>query len=82
MTGCNCHESANGRILALVSEPTFENNRMTRYIPAYYYQQLSLDQSKPLLNHATQVAQPPGSVFKIVTGIGAINEKWFRLISI
>lgn len=64
-----------GEILALVSEPTFENNRMTRYIPAYYYQQLSLDQSKPLLNHATQVAQPPGSVFKIVTGIGAINEK-------
>jgi len=64
-----------GEVLALVSEPTFENNRMTRYIPAYYYQQLSIDQSKPLLNHVTQVAQPPGSVFKIVTGIGAINEK-------
>ncbi len=64
-----------GEVLALVSEPTFENNRMTRYIPSYYYQQLSLDQSKPLLNHVTQVAQPPGSVFKIVTGIGAINEK-------
>ncbi len=64
-----------GEVLALVSEPTFENNRMTRYIPAYYYQQLSLDQSKPLLNHVTQVAQPPGSVFKIVTGLGAINER-------
>ena len=47
---------------------------MTRYIPAYYYEQLSLSQSKPLLNHITQVAQPPGSVFKIVTGIGVMNE--------
>ncbi len=63
-----------GEILGLVSEPTFENNRMTRYIPAYYYEQLSLSQSKPLLNHITQVAQPPGSVFKIVTGIGVMNE--------
>lgn len=64
-----------GEILGLVSEPTFENNRMTRYIPAYYYEQLTVSQSKPLLNHITQVAQPPGSVFKIVTGIGAMNER-------
>ena len=63
-----------GEVLAMVSEPSYENNRMTRYIPAYYYQQLSVDQSRPLMNHATQVAQPPGSVFKIVTGIGAMNE--------
>ena len=64
-----------GEVLAMVSEPSYENNRMTRYIPAYYYQQLSVDQSRPLMNHATQVAQPPGSVFKIVTGIGAMNER-------
>ncbi len=63
-----------GEVYAMVSEPTYENNRMTRYIPAYYYNQLSVDQSKPLMNAAVQVAQPPGSVFKIVTGIGAINE--------
>ncbi len=64
-----------GEVLAMVSEPTYENNRMTRYIPAYYYNQLSVDQSKPLMNHAIQVSQPPGSVFKIITGIGAMNEK-------
>ena len=46
-----------GEILGLVSEPTFENNRMTRYIPAYYYEQLSLSQSKPLLNHTTQIEE-------------------------
>ncbi len=27
------------------------------------------------MNHSIQIAQPPGSVFKIVTGIGAINER-------
>jgi penicillin-binding protein 2 len=38
-----------GEILALVSYPTYENNRMARYIPAYYYQQLSADPNRPLL---------------------------------
>ncbi|MEA4908071.1 MAG: hypothetical protein VB089_10635, partial [Anaerolineaceae bacterium] len=30
-----------GEILALVSYPTYENNRMARIIPAYYYEQLT-----------------------------------------
>ncbi len=63
-----------GEILALVSYPKYENNRMARYIPAYYYQQLSNDPNKPLLNHAISAEYPPGSVYKIVTAIGAINE--------
>jgi penicillin-binding protein 2 len=29
-----------GEILSLVSQPTYENNRMARFIPAYYYEQL------------------------------------------
>ena len=30
-----------GEILAMVSYPTYENNRMARFIPAYYYNQLT-----------------------------------------
>lgn len=63
-----------GEILALVSYPTYENNRMARYIPAYYYQQLSADPNRPLFNHAISAEHPPGSVYKIVTAIGALNE--------
>lgn len=64
-----------GEILALVSEPTYENNRFARYIPGDYYTQLvSDDRGKPLINHAIQLAFPPGSTFKLVTGIGAMNE--------
>ena len=37
-----------GEILALVSYPTFENNRMARMIPAYYYEQLTADPDLPL----------------------------------
>lgn len=63
-----------GEILALVSQPTYENNRMARVIPSYYYEQLSRDQNKPLFNHAISAEQPPGSVFKMAGAIGALNE--------
>ena len=63
-----------GEILALVSYPKYENNRMTRFIPAYYYQQLSADPNRPLFNHAISAEHPPGSVYKIVPAIGALNE--------
>ncbi|HAF61040.1 MAG TPA: penicillin-binding protein 2 [Anaerolineaceae bacterium] len=63
-----------GEILSLVSYPTYENNRMARFIPAYYYEQLSADPNRPLFNHAISAEHPPGSVYKIVTAIGAINE--------
>jgi penicillin-binding protein 2 len=63
-----------GEILAMVSYPTYENNRMTRVIPAYYYNQLSQDPLHPMLNHAISAELPPGSVYKMAAAIGALNE--------
>ncbi|MCD6424293.1 MAG: penicillin-binding protein 2 [Anaerolineales bacterium] len=63
-----------GEILAMVSYPTYENNRMARIIPAYYYQQLNLDVRNPLVNQAVGAELPAGSVFKITTALGALNE--------
>ena len=63
-----------GEILSMVSFPTYENNRMARIIPAYYYQQLLADVRDPLLNHAVGAELPAGSVFKISTAVGALNE--------
>lgn len=63
-----------GEVLAMVSYPTYENNRLARFIPAYYYQQLSEDPRKPLLNNAVSSEYPPGSVFKLSTATGALNE--------
>jgi penicillin-binding protein 2 len=63
-----------GEILAMVSYPTYENNRMAKVIPSYYYQQLFADPDHPLLNHAVSAEYPPGSVFKMGAAIGALNE--------
>ncbi len=63
-----------GEILAMVSYPNYENNRLERIIPAYYYNQLVNDPLKPMLNYAISAEQPPGSVYKIAAAIGALNE--------
>jgi penicillin-binding protein 2 len=63
-----------GEILAMVSYPTFENNRMARFIPGYYYDQLSQDPRRPLVNNAISAELAPGSVFKLSTATGAFNE--------
>ena len=63
-----------GEILAMVSYPSYENNRMAREISGYYYEQLRLDERLPLLNHAVGDQLPAGSVFKLVTATGALNE--------
>ncbi|MCL4268092.1 MAG: hypothetical protein KJZ72_01040 [Anaerolineales bacterium] len=63
-----------GEILAMVSYPTYENNRLARIIPAYYYEQLSQDPRRPLLNNAISAEYPPGSTFKLSTATGAFNE--------
>jgi penicillin-binding protein 2 len=63
-----------GEILAMVSYPGYENNRFARIIPGYYLEQLNTDGREPLLNHAIQAERPSGSVFKLVTATGALNE--------
>lgn len=64
-----------GEILAMVSLPTYENNRLARVIPFDYYTQLeSNERGNPLVNHAIQSEFPPGSTFKMVTAVGALNE--------
>lgn len=63
-----------GEILAMVSYPSYENNRFARQIPGDYYEQLVEDPAKPLLNKAISGEYPPGSVFKMPTAIGALNE--------
>jgi penicillin-binding protein 2 len=63
-----------GEILTMVSYPSYENNRMSRFIPSYYYNQLQEDPHLPLLNKAISGEYPPGSVFKMATAVGILNE--------
>ena len=63
-----------GEVLAMVSIPTYNNQQFSRYIPIDYYNELVNDVSKPLLNHAIGGTYPPGSIFKLNTAVGALNE--------
>ena len=63
-----------GEILSMASYPTYENNRMARLIPGDYYEQLLNDPYRPLFNHAISAEHPPGSVYKMASAIGALNE--------
>jgi penicillin-binding protein 2 len=64
-----------GEILAMVTLPTYENNRLARFIPLEYYVGLEENErGNPLVNHTIASEFPPGSTFKMVTAIGALNE--------
>jgi len=63
-----------GEILAMVSWPTYDNNRFARGIEFEYYDQLAHDPIYPLLNHAVNILYPPGSVFKVLTASAALEE--------
>jgi len=67
-----------GELLFMVSYPNYENNRMAQIIPGYYYEQLSIDEAKPLVNKAISSELPPGSVFKMVPALGVLNEDIVR----
>lgn len=61
----------NGEILALVSYPGYDNNRINN---SEYYARLNSDLSRPLWDYATQQTSAPGSTFKMVTAAASLEE--------
>jgi len=64
-----------GEILAMVSLPTYDNNKFARGISTADYQKLLANKDKPLLNHAIQAHYAPGSTYKLVTGTGGLADR-------
>ncbi|MBE5883337.1 MAG: penicillin-binding protein [Lachnospiraceae bacterium] len=63
-----------GQVLAMVSYPGYDNNKMANSIDAEYYAKLNADKSNPWLNYATQSALAPGSTFKMVSATAGLME--------
>lgn len=63
-----------GEILAMASEPAFDPNMYVPYVDAALYVKLVKDPFNPLFPRAFRAAYPPGSTFKIVTGLAALND--------
>lgn len=64
-----------GEILALVSYPGYDNNRLANTMDAAYWARLREDRSNPLYNYATQEKTAPGSTFKIVSSTAGLAEQ-------
>jgi penicillin-binding protein 2 len=64
----------NGEILALVNRPSFSPNIFANGISSSDWQRLSSDADYPLTNRSVQGLYSPGSIFKVVTAIAALEE--------
>lgn len=63
-----------GDVLAIVTYPGYDNNKMANSIDAEYYAQLNADKSNPQYNYAAQYAAAPGSTFKMLTAAAGLME--------
>ncbi|HQU69162.1 MAG TPA: penicillin-binding protein 2 [Albidovulum sp.] len=63
----------NGDILAISSAPSFDANLFVRGISGADYSKLTENERRPLADKSVQGAYPPGSTFKIVTSLAALE---------
>lgn len=70
-----------GQVLALVSYPGYDNNKLANSIDAEYFAKLNADKSYPWNNYATQYKAAPGSTFKMLTASAGLMEGVISLSS-
>ncbi len=71
---CVIMDPQTGELLACVTYPGYDTNRLSNSMDAAYYNRLLTDQSLPLYNNATQQTTAPGSTFKMVTAAAGLTE--------
>ena len=63
----------NGEILASVSIPAYDNNAFIQGVSTQQMRAWNSDERRPLVNKAIGDIYPPGSTFKLVTGLSALS---------
>lgn len=63
-----------GKVLAMVSYPSYDNNKFANQVDSDYYAKVSTSSASMLLNRATQQKTAPGSTFKMVSATAALEE--------
>ncbi|NBH81752.1 penicillin-binding protein [bacterium C-53] len=71
---CVVTKAQTGEVLACVTYPSYDNNRLANTIDAEYYNSLTTDLSNPLYSYATQQRTAPGSTFKLVSAVAGLQE--------
>ncbi|OBJ78127.1 penicillin-binding protein [Mycobacterium gordonae] len=70
-------EPSTGRILAMVSSPSYDPNLLASHNPdiqAQTWQSLRDNPDNPLINRAISETYPPGSTFKVITTAAALQS--------
>lgn len=67
-------EPSTGQILAMVSSPSYDPNELVGRKRGTRYSELLNDTDKPLINRAISGVYPPGSTFKMVNGLIALQS--------
>lgn len=67
-------EPATGEVLAMVSAPGFSPSQLVGPDRGRYYRKLVKDPTKPLFNRAIKATYRPGSIWKMVQGLIALDE--------
>jgi penicillin-binding protein 2 len=67
-------EVKTGRVKAVVSKPSFDPNVMTGHLTHAEYTLLMQDPRKPFIDKALRATYPPGSIFKFVTALAALED--------
>ena len=68
-------EPSTGRILALVSAPSYDPQMLSGRDLGKNFLELTDDEDKPLFNRTIQAMYPPGSMFKTIQGIIGMHEE-------
>ena len=63
-----------GDVLACVSYPGYDNNRLANTMDSAYYNQLATGTARTFYNRATQEKTAPGSTFKMVSSAAGLEE--------
>ena len=63
-----------GKVKALVTYPSYDNNKLANQIDAEYYMKLQSDKSFPLINRPCQQKTAPGSTFKPISAAAALGN--------
>ena len=71
---CVITDTTTGEVLALVSYPGYDGNRLANSVDAEYFNSLKDNEARPLLNYATQQGTAPGSTFKMVSATAGMAE--------
>ena len=67
-------EPASGKILALASSPSFDQNFFVGGITREQWKSLVSNPFRPMSNRAIQGEYPPGSTYKIITALAGLQE--------